>query len=88
MVQRVLRQNDKESLMELNNTAKLILNIISPLNTLCIPVFLYLFWGMPNPEGPGRLEAIWYILIGALCLGTWVLSLFYCFRMLRIGREG
>lgn len=68
--------------MNAEDKAKIVLKIICPLLIIVVPIFLNLFFKMPNPTGAGHLDWEWYAIISFMCISGWFLSVFYILNLM------
>ena len=63
--------------MTAEDKAKVILKIICPLLIIVSPIFLYVIWKVPNPDGPEKVSIFLIIVMNLIGIVTWISSIGY-----------
>ena len=69
--------------MDINGRSRLVLKVVCPLLIIVLPIFLFILWRVPNPEGPEHASLGLVITLNLIAIISWVFALSYYFFTLR-----
>ena len=64
--------------MDVDDISRLILKFICPLLLIATPIFEYVLWKAPNPEGPDHASLKLVLFMNFIGIGSWIWALYYC----------
>jgi len=68
----------KEDSVNVEDRSKLVLKVACSLLLVVMPIFEFVLWKVPNPEGPDHASIKLVLFMNFIAIGSWVFALYYC----------